>query len=444
MTTSTLPPRRVLLNGITLVRNDRYRRYEPEGIPELALGGKRHLLDYDGGRWVPAAEGGASPAALAPPSSRTPQGQNQRAQVPFIRATKKHREPFFDNTTALTTSAQVITPQNVPAYGFLRGIWIRVDATGGSGTTTPAVASGDAPFNIFSFLGLFDVNGAPLYGPFLTGYNAFTIGKYGGYKRYWDARTNDFQAVQTSGNFRFWLYIPVELNQRNALGSLANLNAAATYKLQMSLAPSTVVFSTPPAPTLPNIRIRCWIDAWAQPPANDLLGNLTDQTPMAHGTTQFWSEQVYTVASGLQTVRLLRVGLYLRSLIFTLRTAAGGTPRTDADWPDPAQLFLDGFELVNMSQNMLWAEQYGLYNVTPNGSIDASNTRDTGVYVFQFIDDDTYIPGNEQRNRYLPTLQSSRLELRGSFGGAAATLSVMTNDVSPNGNIFVPSAATVI
>ncbi len=386
----------------------------------------------------------ASPAALSPPASRTPQGQSGKgAVVPFIRATKKHREPFFDSSTALTTGLQVVTPQNVPAYGFLRGLWIRVDATGGSGTGTPAVASGDAPFNVFGFLGLFDVNGAPLYGPFASAYNAFTIGKNGGYKRYFDARQNDFQSVQTSGNFRFWLYIPVELNQRNALGTLANLNAAATYKLQMSINPSTTIYSTPPAPTLPTIRIRVWLDAWAQPPANDLLGNLTQQVPNNHGTTQYWSEQVYPVSSGQQTIRLLRVGLYIRTLIFTLRTAAAGTPRTDADWPDPVQLFLDGFELVNMSQNFLWSEQYSLYNQTPN-TLDAANTRDTGVYVFQFIDDDTLMPGNEQRNRYLATLQSSRLELRGSFGGSAATLSVLTNDVSPAGDIFVPAGATVI
>lgn len=379
-----------------------------------------------------------SPAALNPPNAATPAGQGrQGATVPFIRATKKHREPIFDASVALTAGSVVFptTPLNIPAYGYLRGLWLRVDATGGSGTGTPAVASGDAPFNIFSFIGLFDVNGAPIFGPFTSGYNAFLIGKYGAYHRYFDARNNDFQAVQTSGNFRFWLYLPIEFNKRNALGSLANLNAAATYKLQLSLNPSTTVFATPPAPTLPTIRVRAWLDAWAQPPQSDLLGNMTAQTPHNHGTTQFWSEQVYPVASGNQTVRLLRVGLYLRNLVLTLRTAAGA--RSDADWPDPVQLFLDGFELTNVSQNFLWNEQYSLYNTTPN-TLDAANTRDTGVYIFSFCDDDGPIPGFDERNRYLATLQSSRLEVRGVFGGAASSFSVMTNDISPRGDIFIP------
>src|SRR5215472_1476575 len=103
-----------------------------------------------------------APAALSPPAGRTPQGANQnRAQVPFIRATKKHREPFFDQTNAPSTT---LSPINIPAYGFLRGLWIRVDAVGGTGAaaTYGSTAAGfDFPFTVFTFIGLFDVNGAP-------------------------------------------------------------------------------------------------------------------------------------------------------------------------------------------------------------------------------------------------------------------------------------------
>lgn len=373
-----------------------------------------------------------SPAALSPPAGRTPQGANTRQAVAFIRATKKHREPFFDFTTAAT--ATTLSPINIPAYGFLRGIWMRVDGVGGAGVA--ATYSADNPFNCITFLGLFDVNGAPLYGPFANGYQAFLIGKYGAYHRYLDARNGDF-ATPTTGNFRFWLYIPVEMIRRNGMGSLANLNAAATYKLQISTSVNTAPFLVVPSTPLTGFRIRLWIDAWAQPPATDLLGNMTQQTPIAHGTTQFWSEQVYTISSGQQTVRLLRVGLYLRMLIVTLRTA-GGVRGPDTDWPDPVQLFLDGFELINVSQNFLWEEQYSLYNTSPN-TPDTANNRDTGVYIFGFVDDDSSVLGNEERNRYVPTLQSSRLEIRGTFGATASQLSVMTCDIAPAGDIFVGS-----
>jgi hypothetical protein len=393
-----------------------------------------------------------APAALSPPAGRTPQGANQgRNVVSFIRATKKHREPFFDQTNSASTT---LSPINVPAYGFLRGLWIRVDASGTTGTAAVygTTATGfDFPFTVFSFIGLFDVNGAPLYGPFASGFQAYLIGKYGGYHRYFDARVGD-STFPTSGNFGFWMYVPVELVRRNGLGSLANLNAAATYKLQLTLNSIANIYSTVPTTGPTAIRVRIWLDAWAQPPATDLLGNMTQQIPYAHGTTQFWSESTYTIGSGNQIVRLLRVGLYIRNLIVTVRQTTGARMITnqstsDAMWPDPVQLFLDGFELVNVGQNFFWQDMYSLWNTTPNNIDGATSAlvsgRDTSVYVFQFIDDDSAVIGNEERNRYLPTLQSSRLELRGTFGANTASISVLTNDVAPAGDIFVGSTDNV-
>lgn len=390
-----------------------------------------------------------SPAALSPPASRTTQGQKQGNVVPFIRATKKHREPFFDQTNVPGTT---LSPINIPAYGFLRGLWLRVDATGGTGaaaTYGTAVAGFDFGLNVFTFIGLFDVNGAPLYGPFASSFQSYLIAKYGGYHRYFDSRVGD-ATFPTTGNFGFWLYVPVELVRRNGMGSLANLNAAATYKLQLTLNSIAGMYLAVPTTGPTGIRVRIWLDAWAQPPQADLLGNMTAQTPVAHGTTQFWSEQVYNIGAGNQIIRLLRVGLYLRTLILTVRQTTGARNITsqavsDAMWPDPVQLFLDGFELVNQGQNMLWQEMYSLYNASPQVPDvtalvpPAISARDTGVYVFQFIDDDSSVLGNEERNRYLATLQSSRLEVRGTFGANAASVSVLTNDVAPAGDIFVGS-----
>jgi len=393
-----------------------------------------------------------APAALSPPASRTPQGQGRGgAVVPFIRATKKHREPFFDQTNAPGTT---LSPINIPAYGFLRGIWVRADAVGGTGAVAvygTDTTGYDYPFTVFSFMALFDVNGAPLYGPFASGYQGYLIGKYGGYHRYFDSRVAP-SAFPVTGNFGFWLYIPVEMVRRNALGSLANLNAAATYKLQLTLNTVANIYSTVPTTGPTGIRVRCWLDAWAQPPATDLLGNMTAQQPIVHGTTQFWSEQVYIIGPGQQTVRFLRVGLYIRNLIVTVRQTTGQRYITDQNtsnlmWPDPVQLFLDGFELTNLGANLFVAEMYSLYGVSDKNLDGQTATiaqvvsgRDVGVYVFNFIDDDSSVVGNEERNRYLATLQSSRLELRGVFGAGAASVSVLTNDIAPAGDMFVSSS----
>lgn len=376
-----------------------------------------------------------SPAVTMPRPSQQPGAAGRTKDVvPFIRATKKHYEPFFDATYALGANQTVIPPVSVPAYGFLRGVWVRVDATGGTGTA--AVASQNAPFNALANIALQDVNGAPLIGPF-DGYRAFEITKYGGYHRSPDPRQGAYSAPSTAGNFGFWLYLPIELVRRSGLGALANLNAAATYKIFATINNTAGIFSTPPT-GLPNVRVRLWLDAWSQPPGSDLLGNMTDQLPPNHGTTQFWSEQVYPITAGSQTIRLQRVGLYIRNLIVTLYNSSGA--RDDADWPDPLSLYLDGYELQNKGQSLFKQEMAQLYAYSPN-SLDAANTLDTGVYVYNFVDDDSPMPGMEERNRYLTTLQSSRLELRGTFGGSvgAGTLSVLTNDVSPAGDVFVPA-----
>jgi hypothetical protein len=56
---------------------------------------------------------------------------------------------------------------------------------------------------------------------------------------------------------------------------------------------------------------------------------------------------------------------------------------------------------------------------------------DTGVIAYPFTHDFDGHPGNEMKDLWMPSMQSSRLEIRGTFG-EAGTLSVLTNDIRPN------------
>ena len=67
---------------------------------------------------------------------------------------------------------------------------------------------------------------------------------------------------------------------------------------------------------------------------------------------------------------------------------------------------------------------------------------DTGVYVIPF---DAFVgsvsgdPANS-RSQYLPTLDSSQLQLRGqSFGAATSTVEILTNSVIPRSSADVYS-----
>lgn len=321
---------------------------------------------------------------------------------------------------------------NVPAYGFLRGLWFQLVASGGVAGTYAAL---DAPYNALS-LTFQDVSGNPFVGPVPAGFFLSAIQKYGGYRFAMDPR------LLTSGtvpNFTVYYYVPVELIKRSGLGSITNLNAAASYQIYATLSASTTVFSAAPT-TMPAVTLSVYQDCWAQPPAQDVLGNLTTRTPPNLNTTQFWTLQSYAVAgSGYQTIKLLRVGYYIRNMI--LYVVNGSGVRSDTPTPTQFELWKDNQQLW-IKPTALWRQQiYASYGYTPN-TLDAAGGQDTGIYPITFADDFGLLPGNELRNGYLPTLQSTKLEVRGTWG-AAATLYVLTNDVAPPegqpGSIFCPS-----
>lgn len=351
--------------------------------------------------------------------------------VPFTRAAVEHTEQFADVSQILGASSVALGPFDVPAYGFMRGIVLRVTATGGTGTPT---ALEDAPFSALDEVTVLDVNGAPIVGP-LTGYDLFLINKYGGYSYSSDPRQSPgYSAVSATGNFSFILRIPIELSARDALGSLANQNAASTYKLRLSTAPGARIYGTQPT-IFPTLRVRAYLDAWTQPTANDLRGNVNATTPPANGTTGYWSKASFTVAAGVNTLKLPRMGNMLRNLIFIWRDA---TSRASADtagsFPDPASLYWDT-RLLRTYDRTVWQDaMQRKYDFT--GALEAARGLDKGVFVEDYCHEFDGHVGQELRDGWLPTLQSTRYEIAGTFG-AAGTLTVLTNDVAPAGDVYV-------
>ena len=369
--------------------------------------------------------------------------------VPFIRASSPHREPAgVDITRQFTTSDQDLGVFDVPAYGYVRSIVLVVTASGGTGGSPAVTLNEDAPFNALKSISLTEPNGAIL-SQFSSGYHLQLAHKWGGYRHPLGA---DFKASptfaqipSTGASFAYMARFPVEINLRDGLGSLPNQNAAATFKLRMSLAKIGDVLTGTLPTTLPSVRVRVYVEAWDQPEMSS--GGATNQlTPPAMNTTQFWSEQVYNVNAGLQTIRLTRVGNYLRNLIMIYRAAGGGTRATVANnFPDPLTLLLDTRPLDIIETNNFvhqMYEQTGYGNGYADGTTykapakDTPGGLDTSVWVYDFCHEFDGLLGRENRDLWLPTLGSSRLELQGTFG-AAGTLTVLTNDVAIAGSVFL-------
>ncbi len=373
-------------------------------------------------------------------------GQAVMPVVPFIRASSEHREPAGIDFTRVLSAGGTQNPGNleVPAYGYVRNIVLVVTATGAVGGTLAE----NGPWTVLQDIALTEPNGAVL-SQFTDGYELFLANKWGGYRdpTGGDPRQSPAYSQDAAGNFTFALRIPVELNLRDALGSLPNQTSAATFKLRLNLASgaSGAGLYTGAAPTTqPTVRVVGYLEAWDQPEISS--GGQTNQvTPPAMNTTQFWSTTVLPVAAGANTIRLPRVGNHIRNLIFILTRTGGTRANGDADFADPFTLLLDTRPLDTVSK-VLWRQQMferSGYGGRANGgaltaplAADSAGGLDNGVFVYDFMHEFDGLLGREMRDLWLPTLGSTRLEIQGSFG-AAGSLRVMTNDVAVAGSVFV-------
>jgi len=390
-------------------------------------------------------------AATQQPSGnvgKTTGDKNQKVMptVPFIRASAKHREPTgIDVSRTLTTSDQDLGVFDIPAYGYVRNLVILVTASGGTGGSPAATATESGIFAALKNIYLTEPNGAVI-SQYDTSYQLMLANKFGGYGHVLgsDPRANPQFTDQTSAfsGFSFLLRIPVEINGRDGLGSLPNQNAAATFKLRMGLAKVADIAGGTLPTTLPTVRVRVYLEAWDQPEISS-AGATNQVTPPAMNTTQFWSSQTYNVNAGQNTIRLTRVGNYIRNLIFTLRR--GGTSRAngETDWmsADPVYLYLDTRPLDIIEPNNWRGQMYdrsgfggSLGSTTP--AANSARGLENGVRVYDFMHEFTGLYGMENRDLWLPTLGSTRLELQ--FNAAnAGTLEVLTNDVAIAGSVFI-------
>lgn len=343
------------------------------------------------------------------------------ASVEFTAAAHEHVEPAFDVTRApgdWAAAAVPLGPFDVPAYGYMRHLLIQVTASGGVSGTVAA----DGPWSYFDEIALLDVNGAPIFGP-LTGYQTFLANLFGAYAFAQDPRLDpDYSASPTA--FAFMLRIPIEISHNNGLGALGNQNAAATYRVRLTIGALSKVYSANPT-TNPSVRIRGWLEAWSVPTASDLAGRPQEVAPPRHGTTQYWSVQTLAVPTGATTQRLARVGNLIRTIIFVTR-ATGGGARSTALFPDPVTLNWDARQLILEPRSLRrkYMSERGIY-----AAAAAVADIPAGVFAYSFAADVLGHAGDGTPELWLPTVQSSRLEVTGTFG--AGDLEILTNDVAP-------------
>jgi hypothetical protein len=352
-------------------------------------------------------------------------------------------ERFTRVSAAIIGAATVdVSPtQNaVQTYGYLRSIlcWGTVSAAGNGGNLNI-----DAPQNILQQVSLTDPNGAEIYGgPVWSGWDTYLAEKYGGYYL-----VNDFalsplfasNATSPKVPWRIWL----EMNANSGLGSLPNMDAQSPYKLKTVQNTSGAIFQTAPT-TNPTMQYDYYIESWTVPePVNRITGQPQAIAPLGLGavgglqngaTVQHWTKSSPTVtAASAFTLAATRKGNIFRNIVLTVRNNSGVRQTLANGFPAFITYSWDGAPLYsNVDPNYLVERFYR----QAGGQAGSTNvTQDTGVICFPYsnpsgVDTQGVAPDSFGWNRFVGTVQSSRIEWSGTWGANAASVDILTNDVN--------------
>lgn len=383
----------------------------PERLAALALkhGWKAPLL--------PPVAGGAA-ATLAPEGYSAVPGVAP-GTVPFDQASHSVFEEGPSWTKVeLTAAEQVLEQKAVPANGFLRNLYVEV-ITETEGNETAGVAKEDFPHCIIAKLAFQDQGGHTISS--LTGRNWYYANKYGGYFGLPDlALLNSFSKVLKKP--RFTLVVPCEIAP-TGFGALTNMTEATKYQLQPTIAQESEIYSTKMT-TNPKFKIQTWCELWPLPRA------MTDPEPgfpngrpqltrpPLEGTIQFWNEQSgIKVVAGENELKFSRVGQMVRTHV--LVTKASGA-RNNEVLPEPTQ-FLWARIIFRVASRQRLQDDAQRY-------LANSTAIETGVYPIIYSYGQGRNSGENGVNSWLPTVNSTRMELKGTFKEGEVT--ILTNDVA--------------
>lgn len=317
-------------------------------------------------------------------------------------------------TATLSAAQQQFTNNNVNPGQFLRGVRLLVRSAGGSGGT----ATADNPAALFQSLELDNVDGANIMYP-MGGY-AYLQGQR--YFRPWLGDPTAAYDFAAGANPSFTLFVQPEI--RHTAGVLSNTDSRSQYKWGATLGTLTQLGIT----TAPTVTVTPYMDAWAQPDAQDLQGipnqplppGLNLQTIRRHETQPLLSAQADNVFVSHLT------GNEIRGMILILRDSLNARQDYAAD---PIRWTLDNRNLGTLSPDELFNWMSNFYADWQIG------TRPTGVYVFPRF----FNPGDLLGQGWLATTNATKLQWEFNTATAAAnlpgTIELITDEVIPVGPI---------
>lgn len=363
---------------------------------------------------MPVPGGVSAPSANQAPAS---------GEIPFIVGSNLYREAPFSTTTYQMGAASQEFINNVTPGGFLRGITMQVTSSGGVIGT--GVLANDAPYSILQSASLEDISGGPILYP-MGGYQYALCQKY---LRPWDGDPAKRGTFSNTINPAFTLRFFAEV--KDTLAVLANTDARAQYRFRYTVAAANQAgpygLTTTAATTNPTLTIKLYIESWAQPDLQDLLGNPIQQLPDGLACSRFLMHEQPAITSANNVTRETLTGNELRGIILVVRNGDANKTRVDLTDANAGAIDfrLDARRLWKMTPSQIIEEMNAFYYNLGNGTW----TREAGVFVIPRFSGavSSGSPTDGQGEYWLQTVEQTLLQLE--YGGADITTSPGTLEI---------------
>lgn len=399
----------------------------------------------------------ASGAVGGAPGGASGGGNPGVGQNPFQIATNLYAEKNLQGlqTAVAASASQQQFGGSINAGQFLRGLRLMVrNANTPSAITTingrTVGTQTDGAFDVIANADLINVDGSEiLYN--MSAYAHYLMEKYAKPWKKDRALAYDYQPVAAANGGAFT--IPLAPEVRWTAGVLANTDTRSQYRFDYSL-------SAMAATTFPTYNITPYMDAWAQPDANDLQGTPNQPVPPGVNLQVKRRHQLFSINAGADnTILSTLTGNAIRCAVIVARNTASASVRVDG-FSDPLYWYLDNRSLGRLNPDILsqWADDqyqtyslYGegvqnyttnpnFYGTAPNvvdglpantGNYTGNGGLDFGVAVFpRFI-----LPGELFGQGWLYTANSTKLAWETVAANSANQYELIVDEVYPVGNV---------
>lgn len=398
----------------------------------------------------------AQAAAGGQPAGANPAGSSGAGQNPFQICTNLYAEKNLQGllTGQVPSTSQQQFGGSINAGQFLRGLRLMFRTASAPGTVTAingrtVGTQTDGAFDMIANADLVNVDGSEiLYN--MPAYSHYLMEKYAKPWKKDRAIAYDYLPPGASSWGSFTLPLFPEI--RWTAGVLANTDTRSQYRFDYTL-------SLTAATTFGSVNVTPYMDAWAQPDANDLQGTANQPVPPGVNLQVKRRHQLFSINAGADnTILSTLTGNAIRCAVLVARNTASQSVRVDG-FSDPIYWYLDNRSLGRLNPDIVrqWAEDmytpyelYGQgtqnYTTNPNfigtapnivdgapatGNYAGAASMDFGVAVFpRFIE-----PGELYGQGWLYTANSTKLAWETVAANSANQYELIVDEVYPVGNV---------